>query len=73
MRHSSGDSRSSTGTPESELIESAVFPPVFQTGRPFQDARIHDIVHAPRWLFSTDTTTMLLTQTVVQARAGLPH
>ena len=46
---------------------------VFQPGRPLQDIRIRDIVHAPRWPLSTETITMLLTQASVQAQAGLPY
>jgi hypothetical protein len=46
---------------------------VLQPGRPLQDIRIRDIVHAPRWPLSTETITMLLTQAAVQAQAGLPY
>ena len=46
---------------------------VLQPGRPLQDIRIRDIVHAPRWPLSTETVTMLLTQAAVQAQAGLPY
>jgi len=46
---------------------------VLQPGRPLQDIRIRDIVHAPRWPLTTETITMLLTQAAVQAQAGLPY